>query len=153
MTTQILHFQTYTAEIGRYWLLSFPEFRKCGSCTLATALWRSPHPTPKLNNYVLIHHRPPPPLLSVTVDLFLILYVPIYAQLTYNSDCKTVIFALSNIWRKARSHGIWFSAMAKNVRSHVLYFNIFSKILHKCYSISIIMIDFVWIFKKIWIFS
>ena len=33
--------------------------------------------------------------------------------------------------------------MAKNVRSHVLYFSIFSKILHKCYSISIIMIDFV----------
>ena len=44
--------------------------------------------------------------------------------------------------RKVRSRGICVSAMAKNVISHILYFNIFSNFLFKCYSISIIIIDF-----------
>ena len=46
------------------------------------------------------------------------------------------------IRRKVRSRGICVSAMAKKVISHISYFNIFSNFLYKCYSISIIIIDF-----------
>ena len=55
---------------------------------------------------------------------------------------NTVAYRQTCIRRKVRSRGICVSAMAKNVISHILYFNIFSNFLFKCYSISIIIIDF-----------
>ena len=44
---------------------------------------------------------------------------------------------LYSVWNaKLRSRGIWFLAMAKHVGSHMFYFNIISKFLYKCHSIS-----------------
>ena len=54
---------------------------------------------------------------------------------------------------KVRSRGICVSATAKYVKSLKSYFFFFSKFLYECYLISIIMIVFAKIFKKIRIFS
>ena len=77
---------------------------------------------------------------STSVWKYLSIFVSFYLSI-YLSMCLSSYLTI-HLWRKVRSRGICVSAMAKNVISHILYFNIFSNFLYKCYSISIIIIDF-----------